>query len=69
VKLSPKLITSPLKKNLELLSGHRLLIQRRMRSKPIQMKWEVEVEVEKNFKQQLCKATWKKNLINPIWTK
>ncbi len=31
------------------------------------MGWEVEVEVENNFKQQLHKATWKKNL-SPIWT-
>jgi hypothetical protein len=38
-----------------------------MRNKPIQMGWEVEVEVENNFKQQLHKATWKKNL-SPIWT-
>jgi hypothetical protein len=42
------------------------MIQKRMRSEPVQMT--LEVEEEKNLMQQLCRAMLRKKL-NPTWIK
>jgi hypothetical protein len=62
-KLSLKPITLPPKRNLGLLLDHWLLIQKRVKSEPIQLR--LRVEEEKSLMQQLRKATLKKkfNLI------
>jgi hypothetical protein len=49
-------------RSLDLLLGHKLLTQRRMKSELVLTRW--EVEVEKSFKQQLHMATWRKSKPN-----
>jgi hypothetical protein len=44
--LSLELVTSPSKKNLKLISSHKLLTQRRMKIKLAHMKPKVEVELQ-----------------------